>query len=72
MQSNRSRQILRIEIMNVSFELGLFQPFLVVDLVSTVVQIPEINLFLWALLMNRIPLAKLFWKLSEVIFFIII
>ena len=26
----------------------------------------EMNLFLWALLLNRIEIAKIFWKLGEV------
>ena len=27
---------------------------------------PEINLFVWALLLNRIELAKIFWKIGKV------
>jgi hypothetical protein len=30
------------------------------------VEFPEQNLFLWALLMNRIDIAKLFWQTGEV------
>lgn len=27
---------------------------------------PEMNLFLWSLLMNRIEMAKVFWKIGQV------
>lgn len=33
------------------------------------VQFPEKNLFVWAILMNRIDIAKIFWHLGDVILF---
>jgi hypothetical protein len=35
---------------------------------DTITKNPLINLFVWAILMNRIELAKLFWKLTDVKF----
>jgi hypothetical protein len=31
-----------------------------------VIEDPEINLFFWALLFNRIETAKIFWKIGKV------
>ena len=33
---------------------------------------PEQNLFIWALLMNRIEMAKIFWQIGEVIYFVLL
>ena len=32
---------------------------------------PELNLFIWAVLKNRIGIAKIFWRLGKVILLII-
>ena len=33
---------------------------------SSLVMHPEHNLFFWAIVMNRIEIAKIFWKIGEV------
>ena len=32
------------------------------------IEYPEKNLFVWAVLLNRVDMAKIFWQLGEVIF----
>ena len=37
----------------------------IVSFGSKDVKYPELNLFVWALLLNRIELAKIFWRIGE-------
>lgn len=36
------------------------------DMPESEVEYPEKNLFVWAILMNRFEIAKIFWKIGDV------
>jgi hypothetical protein len=54
---------------NITFSFLIFSRFyLIADKKVGVeeVKFPEHNLFVWALLLNRIEIAKIFWQIGEV------